>query len=75
MRCAMMPLLEELTTDKCPFTDLPEKRRTIYSLTRDEIQHCQWLSPGNSASMITFECGDSKRRSSQLPEFVNRVDT
>ena len=45
MRCAMMPLLQELTTDKCPFADLPEKRRTMYSLTRDEMQKCQWLKP------------------------------
>jgi bifunctional non-homologous end joining protein LigD len=44
MRCAMMPLLQELTTDKCPFADLPEKRRTLYSLTRDEMQNCQWLT-------------------------------
>jgi ATP-dependent DNA ligase len=31
MRCAMMPLLQELTTDQCPFADLPEKRRTLRS--------------------------------------------
>jgi hypothetical protein len=43
MRCAMMPPLEKLLTDKCPFDDLPEKRRTLYSLTRDEMQNCQWL--------------------------------
>lgn len=41
----MMPLLQELTTDKCPFVDLPEKRRTLYSLIRDEMQNCQWLKP------------------------------
>jgi bifunctional non-homologous end joining protein LigD len=45
MRCAMMPLLQELSTDECPFADLPEKRRTLYSLTRDEMQNCQWLKP------------------------------
>lgn len=45
MRCAMMPLLQELVTDEGPFTDLPEKRRTLYSLTRDEMQNCQWLQP------------------------------
>jgi bifunctional non-homologous end joining protein LigD len=45
MRCAMMPLLRELETNKCPFADLPEKRRTLYSLTRDEMQNCQWLKP------------------------------
>jgi ATP-dependent DNA ligase len=45
MRCAMFPLLKELTTVECPFADLPEKRRTLYSLTRDEMQNCQWLKP------------------------------
>ena len=45
MCCAMMPLLEQLLTDECPFFDLPEKRRTWYSLTRDEMQKCQWLKP------------------------------
>ena len=41
----MMPLLEKLLTDKSPFDDLPEKRRTLYSLTRDEMERCQWLKP------------------------------
>jgi hypothetical protein len=36
-------LLKELTTDVCPFVDLPEKGRRLYSLTRDEMQNCQWL--------------------------------
>lgn len=45
MRCAMMPLLQELHTDKCPFHDLSEKPRTLYSLTRDEMQECRWLKP------------------------------
>lgn len=45
IRCAMMPLLQGLITDKCPFADLPEKRRTLYSLTRDKMQECQWLKP------------------------------
>jgi hypothetical protein len=45
MRCALYPLLQQLRTDKCPFSDLPEKCRTLYSLTRDEMQNCQWLKP------------------------------
>ena len=45
MRCALYPLLQEFLTDKCPFADLPAKRRTLYSLTRDEMQNCQWLKP------------------------------
>jgi hypothetical protein len=45
MRCAMFPLLQELRTEESPFADLPEKRRTLYSLTRDEMTNCQWLKP------------------------------
>jgi bifunctional non-homologous end joining protein LigD len=45
MRCAMWPLIQQLRTENCPFSDLPEKRRTLYSLTRDEMQNCQWLKP------------------------------
>jgi bifunctional non-homologous end joining protein LigD len=36
--------LAGLTSEKCPFRNLPEKRRTLYSLTRGEMQNCQWLS-------------------------------
>jgi hypothetical protein len=43
MRCALFPLLEELQADRCPFVNLPEKRRTLYSLTQHEMQNCQWL--------------------------------
>jgi bifunctional non-homologous end joining protein LigD len=45
MRCAMWPSLQTLATDQCSFADLPEKRRTLYSLTKDEMQNCQWLKP------------------------------
>lgn len=45
IRCAMCPLLQQLRTEQCPFRDLPEKRRKLYSLTRDEMQNCQWLEP------------------------------
>jgi bifunctional non-homologous end joining protein LigD len=37
--------LQELRTETCAFADLPEKRRTLYSLTWDEMQNCQWLKP------------------------------
>jgi len=47
MRCAIMPLLHELVTDKCPFANLPEKRRGQWALnlTNGEMQNCQWLKP------------------------------
>jgi bifunctional non-homologous end joining protein LigD len=41
----MFPFFQELSTDKCPFANLPEKQRTLYSLTTDEMQKCYWLKP------------------------------
>jgi bifunctional non-homologous end joining protein LigD len=29
----------------CPFANLPEKRRTQWALTREEIKNCVWLKP------------------------------
>jgi bifunctional non-homologous end joining protein LigD len=45
IRCAMFPLFRKLLTEQCPFADLPEKLRTLYSLTKHEMQNCQWLKP------------------------------
>jgi ATP-dependent DNA ligase len=33
------------TSEKCPFTNLPEKRRTMWALTADEMKECRWLKP------------------------------
>jgi len=32
-------------TEKCPFTNLPEKRRTLWALTAEEMKECRWLKP------------------------------
>lgn len=32
-------------TEKCPFTNLPEKRRTMWALTTNEMKECRWLKP------------------------------
>lgn len=45
MRCSMFPLLQKVVADQCPFADLPEKRRTLYSLTAEDMQNCRWLKP------------------------------
>jgi bifunctional non-homologous end joining protein LigD len=37
--------LTPLHSEKCPFVNLPEKRRTLYSLTKSEMKNCQWLKP------------------------------
>jgi bifunctional non-homologous end joining protein LigD len=34
-----------LESDICPFDNLPEKRRTQWALTREEMKHCIWLKP------------------------------
>jgi hypothetical protein len=37
--------LRELETPVCPFVNLPEKRRTMWALTADEMKSCRWLTP------------------------------
>ena len=34
-----------LEIEKCPFSNLPEKRRTIWALTAEEMKECRWLKP------------------------------
>jgi bifunctional non-homologous end joining protein LigD len=34
-----------LETDRCPFVNLPEKRRTIWALTAEQMKECVWLKP------------------------------
>lgn len=37
--------LKGLETASCPFTNLPEKKRTQWALTREEMKNCVWLKP------------------------------
>ena len=34
-----------LEIDACPFANLPEKKRTMWALTKEEMKNCQWLKP------------------------------
>jgi len=34
-----------LEMNACPFANLPEKKRTIWALTKVEMQNCRWLKP------------------------------
>lgn len=34
-----------LESDACPFSNLPEKRRTMWALTAQEMKECHWLRP------------------------------
>jgi ATP-dependent DNA ligase len=31
--------------DTCPFVNLPEKKRTMWALTKEEMKNCRWLQP------------------------------
>ena len=35
--------LKHLQTDTCPFTNLPERKRTQWALTGEEMKNCVWL--------------------------------
>ena len=34
-----------LETDACPFANLPERKRTQWALTKEEMKNCRWLRP------------------------------
>jgi ATP-dependent DNA ligase len=34
-----------LEIDKCPFANLPERKRTQWALTKEEMENCVWLKP------------------------------
>jgi bifunctional non-homologous end joining protein LigD len=37
--------LTALETDVCPFANLPEKKRTAWALTEEEMKKCVWIRP------------------------------
>jgi bifunctional non-homologous end joining protein LigD len=37
--------LSGLETDACPFANLPEKKRTAWALTKEEMKNCVWVRP------------------------------
>jgi bifunctional non-homologous end joining protein LigD len=45
VRRQVMERMEGLKIETCPFTNLPEKRRTQWSLTKEEMKKCRWLKP------------------------------
>jgi hypothetical protein len=49
--------LRGLETEKCPFANLPEKRRTQWALTREEMKNCIWLKPEFVARPILLSGG------------------
>src|SRR5207237_9833079 len=45
VRREIMEKMEPLKTEACPFANLPEKKRTQWALTKEEMKDCQWLNP------------------------------
>ena len=45
LRREVFKKLEPLQTPACPFVNLPEKKRTPWALTRDEMKNCRWVRP------------------------------
>src|SRR6185369_15029500 len=43
--------LTGLRADTCPFTNLPEKKRTMWALRREEMKSCIWLKPAHVAQI------------------------
>jgi bifunctional non-homologous end joining protein LigD len=37
--------LKGLQIDTCPFANLPERKRTQWALTREEMKNCEWVKP------------------------------
>ena len=37
--------LTDLEVDACPFVNLPERKRTQWALTREEMNNCVWVKP------------------------------
>lgn len=44
-RRELMKRMEPLVTRNCPFVNLPEKKRTQWALTKEEMKNCVWLKP------------------------------
>jgi ATP-dependent DNA ligase len=36
---------KRLKIETCPFAKLPEKKRTQWALTKEEMKNCVWLKP------------------------------
>jgi bifunctional non-homologous end joining protein LigD len=52
-RLEVFERIKRLNTEVCPFTNLPEKKRTQWALTKEEMKNCIWLKP-ISVAQIAF---------------------
>jgi bifunctional non-homologous end joining protein LigD len=44
-RREVAPKLKGLRINKCPFANLPERKRTQWALTQEEMKNCTWVKP------------------------------
>ena len=64
-----------LETDTCPFANLPEKKRTMWALTREEMKNCIWLRPDLVAQVeFTEWTPDGHLRHSKFVELRDDKD-
>jgi ATP-dependent DNA ligase len=45
VRCEVARRFRGLEIDICPFANVPEKKRTHWALTKEEMKNCVWLKP------------------------------
>jgi len=45
LRREVFARLKDLKTNACPFANLPERKRTQWALTKEEMKNCVWLRP------------------------------
>ena len=45
VRREVFQAVKGLQIQQCPFVNLPEKKRTQWALTREEMKNCIWLKP------------------------------
>jgi bifunctional non-homologous end joining protein LigD len=55
VRRAIAQKFAGLEENSCPFANLPEKRRTQWALTREEMKNCIWLKPRLTAQIEFVE--------------------
>jgi DNA ligase D-like protein (predicted ligase) len=67
--------LKDLKIKECPFANLPEKKRTQWALTREEMKNCVWLRPSLVAEVeFTEWTPDGHLRHSKFIRLRNDKD-
>jgi ATP dependent DNA ligase C terminal region/ATP dependent DNA ligase domain len=59
VRSEVATRFKELEIDTCPFGNLPERKRTQWALTKEEMKNCVWLKPELVAQIEFTDAGRS----------------